>query len=132
MTVPSERVWSAGRPVDLAGTLAGPLCRGTADPAHRLVNGTFWWACTTPDGDGTLALRSSGSDVHASAWGPGASWLLGRVPTLLGAGDDWTALQLDERVKLREVLASVERFVVATPDVELLDVETAWLESERA
>jgi endonuclease III len=104
VTVPSERVWSAGRPVDLAGTLAGPLCRGTADPAHRLVNGTFWWGCTTPDGDGTLALRSSGSDVHASAWGPGASWLLGRVPTLLGAGDDWTALQLDERAQLREVL----------------------------
>jgi len=34
--------------------------------------------------------------------------------------------------RLREVLANVERFVVATPDVELLDVETAWLESERA
>ncbi len=34
--------------------------------------------------------------------------------------------------QLREILANVERFVVATPDVELLDVETAWLESERA
>ena len=34
--------------------------------------------------------------------------------------------------QLREVLAAVERFVVAAPDVELLDVETAWLESERA
>ena len=33
---------------------------------------------------------------------------------------------------LREQLAAIERFVVATPDVELLDVETAWLESERA
>jgi uncharacterized protein YlxP (DUF503 family) len=32
--------------------------------------------------------------------------------------------------QVREVLASVERFVVAAPDVELLDVETAWLESE--
>jgi uncharacterized protein YlxP (DUF503 family) len=32
--------------------------------------------------------------------------------------------------QLRDVLASVERFVVAAPDVELLDVETAWLESE--
>jgi len=104
VTVPSERVWSAGRPVDLAGTLAGPLCRGTGDPAHRLVDGTFWWACTTPDGDGTLALRPAGSGVHASAWGAGASWLLDRVPTLLGAGDDWTALQLDEQPRLREVL----------------------------
>jgi uncharacterized protein YlxP (DUF503 family) len=31
--------------------------------------------------------------------------------------------------QVREVLASVERFVDAAPDVDLLDVETAWLES---
>ena len=31
--------------------------------------------------------------------------------------------------QVREVLASVERFVVAAPDIELLDIETAWLES---
>ena len=30
--------------------------------------------------------------------------------------------------QVRAVLASVERFVVAAPDVELLDVETEWLE----
>ena len=30
--------------------------------------------------------------------------------------------------QVREVLASVERFVVASADVELLDVETEWLE----
>jgi uncharacterized protein YlxP (DUF503 family) len=34
--------------------------------------------------------------------------------------------------QLREVLAGIERFVVAAPAIELLDVETAWLESERA
>ena len=34
--------------------------------------------------------------------------------------------------QLREVLAAIERFVVSAPDIELLDVETAWLESERA
>ena len=32
--------------------------------------------------------------------------------------------------QLRDVLASVERFVVAAPDIELLDIETAWLESD--
>ena len=32
--------------------------------------------------------------------------------------------------QVRDVLASVERFVVAAPDIELLDVETAWLESQ--
>jgi hypothetical protein len=34
--------------------------------------------------------------------------------------------------QVRDVLASVERFVAAAPDIELLDVETSWLESERA
>ena len=34
--------------------------------------------------------------------------------------------------QLRDLLAAIERFVAAAPDVELLDVETAWLESERA
>jgi uncharacterized protein YlxP (DUF503 family) len=34
--------------------------------------------------------------------------------------------------QVRELLASVERFVVTAADVELLDVETAWLESESA
>ena len=34
--------------------------------------------------------------------------------------------------QLREVLDAVERFVVTAADIELLDVETAWLESERA
>jgi uncharacterized protein len=34
--------------------------------------------------------------------------------------------------KLREVLAQVERLVANAPDVELTDVETAWLESEGA
>jgi len=34
--------------------------------------------------------------------------------------------------QLREVLAGIERCVVAADDIELLDVETAWLESERA
>jgi hypothetical protein len=31
--------------------------------------------------------------------------------------------------QVRDVLASVERFVVAADDIELLDVETAWLET---
>jgi len=30
--------------------------------------------------------------------------------------------------QLQDVLDSVERFVVAAPGIELLDVETAWLE----
>jgi hypothetical protein len=30
--------------------------------------------------------------------------------------------------QVREVLASVERFVVSAADVELIDIETGWLE----
>jgi uncharacterized protein YlxP (DUF503 family) len=32
--------------------------------------------------------------------------------------------------QLRDVLDAVERFVVAAPGVELLDVETSWLEHD--
>jgi uncharacterized protein len=34
--------------------------------------------------------------------------------------------------QVRDVLASVERFVANAADVELLDIEYAWLESEDA
>jgi uncharacterized protein YlxP (DUF503 family) len=32
--------------------------------------------------------------------------------------------------QVREVLASVERFVVAAPDVELIGIETGWMDAE--
>jgi uncharacterized protein YlxP (DUF503 family) len=33
--------------------------------------------------------------------------------------------------QLQDVLDNVERFVVAQPGVELLDIETSWLEADR-
>ncbi len=84
-----ERTWSPEGPLDLLRTLA-PLRRGSGDPAHRVdADGTFWWSCLTPAGPGTLALSDG---VRARSWGPGAAWLLARVPTLLGAGEDWSGL----------------------------------------
>lgn len=80
-------VWRPGRPVDLRGTLR-PLVRGAGDPAHKAADGAFWRACLTPDGPATLALRSTGTEVHATAWGPGAEWAIAGVPDLLGARDD--------------------------------------------
>jgi 3-methyladenine DNA glycosylase/8-oxoguanine DNA glycosylase len=69
--------------------------RGRHDPAHRLdAAGHFWWACATSDGAGTLAVRAAGTVVTGQAWGAGAGWLLDRLPTLLGAGDDWSALDV--------------------------------------
>jgi 3-methyladenine DNA glycosylase/8-oxoguanine DNA glycosylase len=96
-------VWSPGRPVDLAATLF-PLRRGTGDPAHRVTaSGEFWWACTTPDGDGTLALSHRGADVVARAWGDGSAWLLNQVPRLLGEKDDWSALEVSDIPRLHDV-----------------------------
>jgi hypothetical protein len=90
--------------VDLAATL-GPLFRGTGDPAHRRdADGRFWWAALTPDGAGTLTLAAAAPGVvHAQAWGPGAGWLLERVPTLLGEGDDWSGLDVSAVPALRDV-----------------------------
>lgn len=98
----SARIWDAGRAVDLRGTLM-PLVRGTGDPAHRFVAGRFWWASATPDGPGTLALSASGAVVSAKAWGDGAAWLLERVPTLLGAADDWSGLDISAHRELADV-----------------------------
>jgi endonuclease III len=99
------REWDAGRPVDLRATLM-PLVRGTGDPAHRFVDGRFWWATTTPAGVGTLALSAAGPFVSASAWGDGAQWLLDRVPQLLGEGDDWTGVDVTAYPALARVLRS--------------------------
>jgi uncharacterized protein len=42
------------------------------------------------------------------------------------------ALVAESDGRLRELLASVERLVANAPDVELLDVEIAWLEPDDA
>jgi 3-methyladenine DNA glycosylase/8-oxoguanine DNA glycosylase len=99
------REWDAGRPVDLRATLM-PLVRGKGDPAHRFVDGRFWWAASTPAGPGTLALSGRASVVSASAWGDGAQWLLDRVPDLLGDADDWTGVDLSAYPALARVLRS--------------------------
>jgi 3-methyladenine DNA glycosylase/8-oxoguanine DNA glycosylase len=101
-----QRVWNAGRPVDLAATL-GPLVRGPADPAHRFEpSGRFWRACRTPDGPGTLTLAATGPVVTAQAWGDGAAWLLDRVPELLGEADDWSGLDVSTSAVLHRVRRS--------------------------
>jgi endonuclease III len=95
--------WDAGRPVDLRATLT-PLVRGKGDPAHRFVDGGFWWATATPEGAGTLTLSTRGTVVFAHAWGDGAAWLLARVPALLGERDDWTGIDVSAYPALGRVL----------------------------
>ncbi|MEU2118795.1 DNA-3-methyladenine glycosylase 2 family protein [Streptomyces sp. NPDC016459] len=75
-------------PLDLGLTL-GPLRRGPADPTFRATpDGSVWRASRTPDGPGTLRVRIREGRAAAEAWGPGAPWLLDRLPGLLGAEDD--------------------------------------------
>ncbi|MFE1439508.1 DNA-3-methyladenine glycosylase family protein [Streptomyces sp. NPDC058739] len=83
------RTYVPAGPVDL-GLVLGPLRRGPADPTFRaLPDGSVWRASRTPDGPGTLRVSAcGGGEVRGEAWGPGADWLLGGLPELLGSADD--------------------------------------------
>jgi endonuclease III len=85
-----ERQWLAPFAVDVRGVLFAHR-RGYGDPAFAAdQGGAIWRASRTPDGPGTIriAAQTAGlTAVHATAWGPGASWLLDTLPGLLGADD---------------------------------------------
>ncbi|ONK13884.1 DNA-3-methyladenine glycosylase [Streptomyces sp. MP131-18] len=82
-----DRTWTPPEPYDLRRSLL-VLRRGPYDPAFRAErDGTVWRATRTPLGPATLRLVP-GARVGATAWGPGADWLLSRLPALLGAEDD--------------------------------------------
>jgi 3-methyladenine DNA glycosylase/8-oxoguanine DNA glycosylase len=86
---------------DFVGTVGG-LQFGPNDPCVRLVGSRaagesagqgqgraqFWWVARTPEGLGTLCLRRDGDDLLATAYGPGASWLLDRSDAVAGLRDD--------------------------------------------
>jgi 3-methyladenine DNA glycosylase/8-oxoguanine DNA glycosylase len=66
-----------------------PLRHGPGDPSYRITaDGTHWRGVRTPEGPGTLAVAATAGTVEARAWGPGAGWLLGALPRMLGADDD--------------------------------------------
>lgn len=88
------RRWRPGFPLDLGRTLL-PLRRGPGDPAFRTSpDGALWRASRTPGGIGTLRVVAHGGEIEGQAWGPGAAWLLQRLPVLLGASDDPSGLVL--------------------------------------
>jgi 3-methyladenine DNA glycosylase/8-oxoguanine DNA glycosylase len=51
-------------------------------------DGSVRRASRTPAGPGTLHVTLRAGAVEAEAWGPGAEWLLDRLPELLGAADE--------------------------------------------
>ena len=92
------RRWVPQWPLDL-GLVLGPLRRGPGDPTFRaLPDGSVWRASLTPVGPGTLRVAAVGGEVRGEAWGPGAEWLLDRLPAMLGADDDPAAFTPRHRV----------------------------------
>ncbi|MEU4151436.1 DNA-3-methyladenine glycosylase 2 family protein [Streptomyces sp. NPDC026659] len=97
-SAPRTRTWVPDGPLDL-GLVLGPLRRGPADPMFRAArDGSVWRACRTPAGPGTLRVSARGGEVCGEAWGPGAEWLLDRLPELLGAADDPGAFEPRHRI----------------------------------
>ena len=86
-----HRLWKPGWPLDVFAVIGG-LCLGQGDPTFRHdPDGTIWRGIRTPQGASTLCLRMvAGSGIEASAWGPGAEWVLASVPPMLGDLDDAT------------------------------------------
>jgi 3-methyladenine DNA glycosylase/8-oxoguanine DNA glycosylase len=86
----AQRVWQPPWPCPMRQVVQ-ILRRGAGDPTFRTdVDGTLWRGIRTPEGPATLRLRQDPSDlrVTATAWGPGAEWVLASVPAMLGAEDD--------------------------------------------
>jgi 3-methyladenine DNA glycosylase/8-oxoguanine DNA glycosylase len=84
---------SYAQPVDLAQTLR-PLSRGRFDPTLRVESTGHWRTLRTPAGPATMHLQRRQHGITATAWGPGAAWAIEGVPELLGAGDDWSELDV--------------------------------------
>ncbi len=102
------REWLVPFPLDVPRTLSVHR-HGGGDPAYGTdAAGAIWRTSLTPDGPGTLRVRSrgavvtgavvtgavvtgavvTGAVVTGQAWGPGASWLLDSLPAQLGFHDD--------------------------------------------
>jgi 3-methyladenine DNA glycosylase/8-oxoguanine DNA glycosylase len=58
------------------------------DPTTLVAAGEFWRATLTPAGPATLHVWWTDTALDAEAWGPGAPWMLERVPDLVGVRDE--------------------------------------------
>lgn len=87
-----ESAYTPSVPVNLRATL-GPVGRGAHDPTFRWEGVNAWMTMRTPEGAATLYL-TQGTHIGARAWGPGAEHAMAGVPALLGAGDDWSDLDV--------------------------------------
>ncbi|MBN9239241.1 MAG: 3-methyladenine DNA glycosylase [Micrococcales bacterium 70-64] len=96
-------LYSPAEPVSVAHTLR-PLRRGYGDPTFRTDPSGTWRTLRTPFGAATLHLAVRADGVAATAWGEGAEWAIAGVPELLGAGDDWSQLDVSRNAFLADSL----------------------------
>ena len=92
---PLTRVWRPAWPCPV-GTILSSLRRGRGDPTYRTdPDGTIWRGTRTPAGPATLRVTThlAAGEVHGTAWGEGAEWVLDTMPAMLGAGDDPTGFE---------------------------------------
>lgn len=86
---PLTTTYSPAAEVSLSQTLR-PLRRGYLDPTFRTDASGVWRTARTPLGGATLHLARRPGGITATAWGPGAEWVIQGIPELLGHGDDWS------------------------------------------
>jgi 3-methyladenine DNA glycosylase/8-oxoguanine DNA glycosylase len=111
-----SRVFEPPFPLNAALVL-GVHRRGSGDPAYQIdAAGAIWRTTRTPDGPATLRVISlapgqnsagptgAAPRITGTAWGPGADWVLDRLPDLLGARDDPDAFR-PEHPRLRDLVA---------------------------
>jgi len=129
--------WRPPFPLDVLRTLAVHR-RGGRDPTFAVdSSGAVWRTSLTPDGPATLRVSTAAdATVHAAAWGPGAGWLLGAVPGLLGACDDRTgfrpahplvreAFRIHHAVRIGRSARVLEALVPAVLEQKVVGAE-AW------
>ena len=90
---PRSTVYAPAEPVDLRATLR-PLGRGPHDPTTRWDAAGLWRTFGTPEGAATARFEQGSAGITVTCWGAGADWILAGVPELLGAGDDWSGLDV--------------------------------------
>jgi hypothetical protein len=83
--------------------------RGRGDPTFRADEaGAIWRTSLTPDGPATIRVVPGGAAppgetrVRASAWGPGAGWLLDALPGCLGGDDDVSGFDPGDHPLIRD------------------------------
>lgn len=95
--------YAPAAPVSLSATLR-PLRRGYGDPTFQADASGVWRTMQTPLGPATLHLARASDGITATAWGDGAGWAIEGVPELLGAGDDWSTMDVSASPLLTDSL----------------------------